>query len=155
MCSAFHYEPKYSLGNPARSRIRVFYDEEASLYVPVIAGPHTVAGCEGRVSYRIGGKDYEECSFCGASCPSRSLFKEPDSGLPLKCDMCGDPPPTEGPLCAAWCQDDALVYVERTEEEVTDIAEEKDIETAMRNMLENYGRKEIKRLLDEKYGSRL
>ncbi len=28
LCSAFHAEPKYSIVNPKRSRIRVFWDEE-------------------------------------------------------------------------------------------------------------------------------
>ena len=44
----------------------------------------------GRDKYIIDGKEYEECDFCRAVCPSRDLFKEPDSGLPLKCDMCED-----------------------------------------------------------------
>ncbi len=42
----------------------------------------------GRDKYMIDGKEYDECGFCRASCPSRDAFKEPDSGLPLKCDMC-------------------------------------------------------------------
>ena len=51
----------------------------------------------GRDKYIIDGKEYDECGFCRAACPSRDLFKEPDSGLPLKCDMCeeneeGEPP---------------------------------------------------------------
>lgn len=115
VCSAYHAATKYNPVSTARSRIRVSYDEEADLFVPVLAGPHTEAECDARRRYTINGRTYgngEDCLFCPVSCPSRELFKEPDSGLPLKCDLCGDPPPPEGPLCIAWCLDDALTIVE-------------------------------------------
>ena len=67
----------------------------------------------GRDKYVIDGKEYDECNFCRASCPSRKLFKEPDSGLPLKCDMCEG---EEEPLCVKWCINDALICEEREEE---------------------------------------
>lgn len=112
ICSAFHNE--YSLVNSKRSRIRVFFDEENDLYVPVLAGQYTDAECNGRHITVIRGKEYDECSFCRSSCPSRDLFKEPDSAIPLKCDMCGEPPQPE-PLCVKWCLSDALTYLEREE----------------------------------------
>jgi len=59
--------------------------------------------------------------------PSRDLFKEPDSGLPLKCDMCEDDPPQEKPLCVQWCLNDALTYEER-EEEVEEEVKPEDVE---------------------------
>ncbi len=37
ICSAFHADPKYSIVNAKRSRIRVFWDEENDLYVPIPA----------------------------------------------------------------------------------------------------------------------
>ena len=74
----------------------------------------------GRNKYTIDGKEYDECAFCRASCPSRSDFKEPDSGLPLKCDMCEG---EEEPLCVKWCMVDALTYEER-EEEIEEEVEE-------------------------------
>lgn len=114
ICSAFHNQ--LSIVNPKRSRIRVFFDEENDLYVPVLAGQYTDAECNGRHIMVINGKEYDECSLCRSSCPSRDLFKEPDSDIPLKCDMCGEPPPPE-PLCVKWCLSDALTYVERVEEE--------------------------------------
>ncbi|MBW1646163.1 MAG: (4Fe-4S)-binding protein [Deltaproteobacteria bacterium] len=86
ICSAYHAEPKYSSNNPARSRIRVIREPLRDIYVPVYAGEYTVAECAGRDKYIIDGKEYDECAFCRASCPSRVEFKEPDSGLPLKCD---------------------------------------------------------------------
>jgi benzoyl-CoA reductase subunit BamC len=115
-CSAFHANPKYSSINPARSRIRVVIDELNDSYVPIRAGDYTPAECTGRHGYTINGKQYRQCSFCGVSCPSRDLFKEPDSGLPLKCDMCEDDPPLAEPMCVQVCPHDALTYEEREEE---------------------------------------
>ena len=112
ICSAFHAEPKYSGNNPARARIRVIREPLRDIYVPVYAGEYTAAECAGRDQYPIDGKEYEECAFCRASCPSRELFKEPDSGLPLKCDMCEGDRPSE-PMCVQWCLNDALIYEER------------------------------------------
>ena len=117
-CSGFHASPKYSSFNPARSRIRLIMDLLKDVYVPVRAGEYTPAECTGRHSFKINGKEYAECSFCPTSCPSRDLFKEPDSGLPLKCDMC------EGekiPLCVQVCRPGALTYVEREEERVEEL----------------------------------
>ena len=70
-CSAFHAKPKYSSINPARSRIRVVSDELNDEYVPIRARDYTPSECTGRHVYTINGKEYSECSFCGASCPSR------------------------------------------------------------------------------------
>jgi benzoyl-CoA reductase subunit BamC len=116
ICSAFHATPRYSSNNPARSRIRVILDPLSDIYVPVYAGEYTAAECAGRDKYRIDGKEYEECAFCRASCPSRDLFKEPDSGLPLKCDMCESDPTLEEPMCVKWCLADALTFEQREEE---------------------------------------
>ncbi|MHC4974161.1 MAG: 4Fe-4S dicluster domain-containing protein [Planctomycetota bacterium] len=120
ICSAFHALPKYSSNNPARSRIRVIRDPLSDIFVPVYAGEYTAAECAGRDKYIIDGKEYDECAFCRASCPSRDLFREPDSDLPLKCDMCESDPTLEQPLCVQWCLADALIYEVREE----DVAEE-------------------------------
>ncbi|MFH0902015.1 MAG: (4Fe-4S)-binding protein [Pseudomonadota bacterium] len=116
ICSAFHSAPRFSSCNPARSRIRVIRDPLADIYVPVYAGEYTGAECTGRDKYTIDGKVYDECAFCRASCPSRDVFKEPDSGLPLKCDMCESDPSLKEPMCVKWCLADALTYEEREEE---------------------------------------
>ena len=122
-CSAFHAEPKYSTVNPKRSRIRVFRDELNDVYVPIPAGEYTQAECNARYTITINGKEYGECTFCRASCPSRDLFKEPDSGVALKCDACGEPMPEGGPMCVQWCVSDALTYAPERIEEVK-VAEE-------------------------------
>lgn len=112
-CSAFHAKPKFSSINPARARIRVVVDELNDEYVPIRAGDFTPSECNGRHIYTINGKEYSECSFCGACCPSRDYFIEPDSGLPLKCDMCESIPPLDMPWCVKVCKEGALTYVER------------------------------------------
>ena len=143
-CSAFHAEPKYSSNNPARSRIRVVHDPLRDVYVPVYAGEYTKAECTGRDQYTIDGKEYDECGFCRASCPSRDLFKEPDSGLPLKCDMCESDPPLEEPLCVQWCITDALTVEEREEESDEDEeVKQGDLEIGLGALADKYGLKEI------------
>jgi benzoyl-CoA reductase subunit BamC len=142
VCSAFHAAEKYGTTNPARSRIRVIRDPLADIYVPVYAGDYAPAECAGRDRYTIDGKEYEECAFCRASCPSRDEFKEPDSGLPLKCDMCEDDPPQEKPLCVQWCLNDALIYEER-EEEVEEEVKLEDMEIGLESMIDKYGLQKV------------
>ena len=143
VCSAFHANPKYSSINPARSRIRVVLDELNDEYVPIIAGDYTRAECNGRHTFTINGKQYSECSFCRASCRSRDLFKEPDSGLPLKCDMCESDPPLEEPMCVQVCRTDALTYIEK-EEEVEDEGETLgEMETGLEALVDKYGLQKI------------
>jgi benzoyl-CoA reductase subunit BamC len=141
-CSAFHAKPKYSSNNPARSRIRLIRDPLKDVYLPVYAGEYTKAECGGRDKYVMDGKEYKECDFCRASCPSRDLFKEPDSGLPLKCDMCEDDPPLEKPLCVQWCLNDALSYEER-EEEVEEEVKPEDVEIGLGSMVDKYGLQKV------------
>jgi benzoyl-CoA reductase subunit BamC len=144
VCSAFHSEPRYSSNNPARARIRVIRDPLRDAYVPVYAGEHAAAECMGRDKYVIDGKEYEECAFCRASCPSRDVFKEPDSGLPLKCDMCESDPDLKEPLCVQWCLNDALIYEER-EEEVEEEEKQEDLEIGLDCLANKYG---MQKLLD-------
>ena len=128
ICSAHHATPRYSSTNPARARIRVIREPLSDIYVPVYAGEYTAAECAGRDKYTIDGKEYEECAFCRAACPSRDIFKEPDSGLPLKCDMCETDPTLEEPLCVTWCLADALTYVVREEaDEAEPTADDADV----------------------------
>jgi benzoyl-CoA reductase subunit BamC len=144
-CAAFHASPRYSTVNPERSRIRVFRNELKNVFVPVKASFYTKAECAGRHVYAVGEKEQSAygdgisvCSFCGAACPSRDLFKEPDSGLPLKCDMCEDEPPLEEPMCVKWCLVDALTYEER-EEDVEEEVEVSEMEIAIQSLLDRYG----------------
>ena len=138
ICSAFHAAPKYSGNNPARSRIRVIRDPHRDLYIPVYAGEYAPAECMGRDKYVIDGKEYDECAFCRASCSSRDEFKEPDSALPRKCDMCESDPPLEEPMCVQWCLADALTYEER-EEEVEEEVEQEDLEIGLESLADKYG----------------
>jgi len=121
----------------------VFSDPLRNIYVPVLAGEYTEAECNGRNIYTINGKEYDECSFCRASCPSRELFKEPDSQLPLKCDMCEERSPEEEPMCVQWCINDALTYEER-EEEGEEEAKLKEMEVGLGSLVKKYGAKTVK-----------
>lgn len=143
ICSAFHASPKYSSNNPARARIRVIRDPLRDIYVPVYAGEYTVAECASRDKYTIDGKVYDECSFCRASCPSRDEFKEPDSGLPLKCDMCEG---EDEPWCVRWCQVDALTLEER-EEEVEEGVDQEELEIGLEALADKYGVEKLKDML--------
>ena len=142
-CSAFHAKPRYSSVNPARSRIRVVADEINDEYVPVYAGNHTKTECDGRHIYQLNGKQYSECSFCRASCPSRDFFIEPDSGLPLKCDMCEDEPPLAKPKCVEWCLNDALIFEEREEEVEEPEASPLDIEIGIEALIDKHGLQQV------------
>jgi benzoyl-CoA reductase subunit BamC len=139
-CSGFHANPKYSSFNPSRSRIRVVLDLPNDVYVPVRAGDYTPAECTGRQTFKIDGKQYSECSFCPASCPARDLFKEPDSGLPLKCDMCED---EKTPLCVQVCRPGALTYEEREEEAADEEPAPGDIEIGLKSLLHKYGHQKV------------
>jgi len=139
ICSAVHAKPKFSSNNPARSRIRVIRDPHRDLYVPVMAGEFAVAECAGRDKYTIDGKEYDECLFCRASCPSRDEFKEPDSGLPLKCDMCET---EDEPQCVKWCLVDALIYEER-EVDVEEEGSKEELEVGLEALANKYGMDKI------------
>ena len=143
ICSLWHASPRYSSSNPARSRIRIVREPLRDIYLPVYAGEYTAAECTGRNTYNIDGKKYDECDFCRASCPSRDLFKEPDSGLPLKCDMCEDNPPLKVPKCVEWCPSAALIYEEREEEVEEKQVQLGEVETGVESMIDKYGLQKV------------
>lgn len=138
-CSSFHSTPKYSSINPARSRIQIISHRLKDIWLPVFAGEYTGSECMGRDRYVIEGKEYDECGFCRASCPSRDIFKEPDSGLPLKCDMCEG---EDKPVCVEWCLNDVLIYEER-EEEVEEEEKLEDVEIGLESMVDKYGLEKV------------
>jgi benzoyl-CoA reductase subunit BamC len=141
VCSAYHSTPEYCVVNPARSRIQIIRHPLKDIWLPVFAGEYVPAECLGRDKYVIDGKDYEECAFCRASCPSRDIFKEPDSGLPIRCDMCEG---EDEPWCVKWCLNDVLTYEER-EEEVEEQDGLKDLEIGLESLSEKYG---LEKLVD-------
>lgn len=142
ICSAFHATPKYSSNNPARARIQVISHRLKNIWLPVFAGEYAQAECLGRDKYIIDGKEYDECAFCRASCPSRDLFKEPDSGLPLKCDMCESDPELKEPMCVQKCLNNVLVYEER-EVEVEEEEKLEDVEIGLESMINKYGLQKV------------
>ena len=142
ICAAFHATPKYGSGNPARSRIRLINQPVKDIYLPMLAGQYTPAECPGRLKYVDGGKEFEECDYCRAACPSRDLFKEPDSGLPVICDMCESDPPLEKPMCVQWCLNDALVYEER-EEEVEESSKLDEMQAGVDELVDKFGLQKV------------
>ncbi len=135
VCSAFHATPQYGEVNPAKSRIQVISHRLKDIWLPVFAGEYAPAECMGRDVYIIDQKEYDECGFCRAACPSRDQFKDPDSGLPLKCDMC------EGeakPKCVEVCLSKVLVYEER-EEEVEEEVKAEEVEAGVGSLVDKYG----------------
>ncbi len=142
-CSGFHAKPKFSSVNPARSRIRVVVDKLNDVYVPIRAGGYAKAECDGRNTYTIKDKVYSECSFCRYSCPARDLFKEPDSGLPLKCDMCADDPTLSEPLCVQVCRCGALTYIEREEDVEVDQVKYEAVEAGLGALINRQGLEKV------------
>ena len=135
-CAAFHAKPRYSSFNPARSRIRMVIDERNDEWVAIRSTDYTKSGCDGRRVYTINGKEYSECSFCGSICPTRDLFKEPDSGLPLICDMCED---EKEPLCVQICSRGALTYEEKEVEVEAEVVKPAEMEIGLQSLVEKYG----------------
>lgn len=152
-CSGFHAVPRFSSTNPARSRIRVVVDDRKDVYVPIRAGEYTQAECSGRNTYTVDGKDYKGCSFCRASCKARDLFKEPDSGLPLTCDMCASDPPLAEPMCVQVCRVDALTYEEWEEEVAREDVKRSEIETALEDLIGKYGLSTVLQRVGQMSGS--
>lgn len=140
VCSGYHSEPKWSTINPAAARIHVITHRLKDIWLPVFAGEYAPAECMGRDIYVIDGKEYDECSFCRAPCPSRGLFKDPDSGLPLKCDMCEG---EETPLCVEWCLNEVLIYEER-EEEVEEGVEQEELDIGIEALSSKFGLDNVK-----------
>jgi benzoyl-CoA reductase subunit BamC len=149
-CSGFHAKPKYSSINPERSRVRVVMDLVSDVYVPIRAGDYTEAECSGRNSYIINGKEYTQCSFCSVSCPSRDLFKEPDSGLPLKCDMCEDDPTLKEPMCVQVCRCGALTYAEWEEETAEVAAKTNEMEIGLESLINRFGQDKVIDALEQR-----
>ncbi len=73
---------------------------------------------------------------------SRGVFKEPDSGLPLKCDMCESDPPLSEPMCVQWCLSNALTYEEREEEAEEEVKLE-EMETGLEALAGKYGLQKV------------
>ena len=120
-------------------------DELSDVYVPIRAGDYTPAECNGRHTYTINGKTYSECSFCSVCCPARDLFKDPDSGLPLKCDMCESDSSLEEPMCVQVCRVDALTYEEKYEESEEEEPQEsrEELELGLEALLNKYGSEDV------------
>ncbi|MDR3629623.1 MAG: 4Fe-4S binding protein [Desulfocapsaceae bacterium] len=147
-CSGFHAVPKFSSTNPARSRIRVVVEDRKDIYIPIRAAGYTPSECESRNTYSIKDKNYPECGLCNASCPSRELFREPDSGLPLKCDMCESVPPLDEPMCVQVCRCGVLTYDE-WEERRDDQVNREQMEIGLQSLVNRYGVEKVMERIEQ------
>jgi len=120
-------------------------DDLKDAYVPIRAGDYTPVECNGRHIYTINGKEYRECSFCRVACPTRGYFKDPDTGLPLECDMCESNPPLEEPWCIKVCGSGALTYIERSVEITKKDVEREEIIIGLETLADKFG---IQRVID-------
>jgi benzoyl-CoA reductase subunit BamC len=147
-CATYHANPRYSHFNPARSRIRVHINEQKDEWIAVRSTDYTKAECTARRAYTIKGEELHDCTFCGVICPSRDDFFEPDSGLPLKCDMCESDPPLEEPMCVQICSRHCLTYHE--EEVEVPVGATRlpgdDMELGLKHLVDKYG---YDKLLDQ------
>ena len=105
VCSLQHYDSVSS----KNARIHVFSDDTNQMYFPITAGPYTDAQCTCKRVVTVRGKEVDACVLCPASCPARPVFMEPGTEIPLKCDLCGEPP---DPLCVKYCTSGALSIME-------------------------------------------
>lgn len=107
VCALYHFKE----ANPLKSRIRIYQDLSQRINVPIIAGPFTEAECTNKTYKVVGGIEINGCALCPASsCPTRKWFTDPETDVPLKCDMCyGNP---QGPLCVQSCAIGALTLVD-------------------------------------------
>lgn len=140
VCSQIHATPKYASVNPSKARIQVIIDEFGDCYVAIRGGQYTEAECNARNSFTIRGREFSTCVLCPASCPSRDLFKDPESGLPLKCDGCEEED-TDVPYCVRECHTGALTYVEKEIEVEPKKAEE--LSTALLTLLKKHGLEKV------------
>ncbi len=138
VCAGYHATPRYSIANPARARIKVVTYRLKDIWFPVFAGEYTKSACVGRDSYIIDGKEYSDCDMCRASCPTRDRFKEPDSGLPLRCDMCESDPPLPEPKCVSACINNVLMYEEKEVYEEEDVPVN-DMEIGLQSIADTHG----------------
>jgi len=126
----------------------VVMDEVRDIFVPIRGGDYAQAECNGRNVYVIDGKEYNECTFCPVSCPSRDAFKDPDSGFPLKCDMCECVPPLEKPMCVDACTFGALTYEEREEAVEAEPQKRGEMEIGLKTLIKKYGLKRVMGTID-------
>ena len=110
VCSLHHFKE----ANPMKSRIRIYQDAEQRINIPIIAGPFTEAQCTNKTIKMFGDLEIDGCALCPvSSCPSRHIFTDPETGVSLKCDMCGEDPPD--PWCVKSCAIGALTLVDDIE----------------------------------------
>jgi len=112
--------------NPARSRIKVIKWESEGRYVPMSCQQCESAPCQAICPVKAISRDeslnrvmidYDTCigcRMCVAICPFGGMAFDPLAQKVIKCDFCdGDP------LCAKFCDVDAIQYVDASQQAIT------------------------------------
>jgi carbon-monoxide dehydrogenase iron sulfur subunit len=107
--------------NPARSRIKIIKWEQEGRYVPMACQQCESAPCQTICPVKAISRDeslnrvmvnYDiciGCRMCVAICPFGAMSFDPIAQKVIKCDFCdGDP------LCAKFCEVDAIQYLDAT-----------------------------------------
>lgn len=120
-CSMQHFD----LNSPLYSRVRIQEFREVNTFVPVVCQACADAACikscpmNARVRLDSGAVVTDEescigCKTCVYSCRFGALFTNPQSGLPMSCDLCEGE--ENGPWCVEACKmQKALIFVDVSE----------------------------------------
>jgi Fe-S-cluster-containing hydrogenase component 2 len=120
-CSMQHFH----LCSPLYSRVRIQEFRDVNTFVPVLCQACEDAPCikscpvNARVRLENGAVVTDEdrcigCKTCIFSCRFGAVFPNPETGLPMSCDLCHGEP--AGPRCVEACtMQRALLYVDSRE----------------------------------------
>lgn len=108
-CSLNHYG-KDGI-NPKKSRIRAWIKSD-QVY-PVLADNFSLQDCSAVLELQTAQKETPAGSILNYNEKKKTWFREPDSGILLRCDLCGDPP---DPNCVKWCPCNAIILVDDQDE---------------------------------------
>ena len=104
-CSLNHY--KRSSINPKKSRIRAWI--KGNEMYPIVADEFKLEECTAVKELMARDKAPGENSIFKFPFDKKTWFKEPDTAIILRCDLCGDPP---DPYCVKWCPCNAIVLID-------------------------------------------
>ena len=117
ICEVVCYYSKSGKFNPRKSRIGVTRVRRVGLDAPIVClqcpKPKCVESCPEKALSKDDGlgivKVDEErcvgCGICAEECIIGAINTDPDTGIPLICDLCHG-----SPECVAWCPTNALSY---------------------------------------------
>lgn len=76
---------------------------------PVVADEFDLKECTAVKELMVREEEPGENSIRKLPFDEKTWFKEPDTAIILRCDLCGDPP---DPHCVKWCPSNAITLVD-------------------------------------------